>query len=373
MRILHLTNDYSGSTVYKNLFEALDELGIEQVVYNAVISKEKIGKNKIQFRESSSRIIYSKVLNIFTRINFYYKKRKILSDLGEKVQGVLNIDLIHAHTWFSDGAIAYELHKSCGIPYIIAIRSTDIDIFFEYLFYLRNYGIQILKSAKQIIFISESLKQKFLSNELLNRELSLFSGKIQVIPNGIPDFWLKNLHTQKEVNTKAKKLIYVGSFIKRKNVARLIRAVEVANQNGCEFSLTLVGRGSDKRSIRKQIKGKGYIANLGHLKQTELCDVFRQHDIFAMPSYNETFGLVYIEALSQGLPIVYSKGEGIDGLYGLEIGESVDPYSVHDIYRGITKVANNFSLYKINGPQIVLNHNWKTIARKYQDIYLNTK
>ena len=45
--ILHIANDYSGSTVYKNLIKELDNLGLSQVVYHPIKEKSRIGKNKI--------------------------------------------------------------------------------------------------------------------------------------------------------------------------------------------------------------------------------------------------------------------------------------------------------------------------------------
>ena len=54
----------------------------------------------------------------------------------------------------------------------------------------------------------------------------------------------------------------------------------------------------------------------------------RSCSVFAMPSIFETFGLVYLEALSQNLPVVYTKGQGIDGMFDNTVGIGVDPLSV---------------------------------------------
>lgn len=54
------------------------------------------------------------------------------------------------------------------------------------------------------------------------------------------------------------------------------------------------------------------------LWKKQLREAFSISDIFVMPSKPETFGLVYVEALSQGLPILYAKGEGFDGYFDEE-------------------------------------------------------
>ena len=63
-----------------------------------------------------------------------------------------------------------------------------------------------------------------------------------------------------------------------------------------------------------------------------------------MPSFHETFGLVYIEAMSQGLPIIYTKGEGIDGYFKeATVGYSVNPKDVKNIVKKIEMIIHNYN------------------------------
>jgi len=72
--ILHITNDYSGSTVYKNLVGELDKLGSFQIVYNPIKEESRVGKNKIELNVKDSEIIYSHILN--KTIDRIFSKRK---------------------------------------------------------------------------------------------------------------------------------------------------------------------------------------------------------------------------------------------------------------------------------------------------------
>ena len=99
-----------------------------------------------------------------------------------------------------------------------------------------------------------------------------------------------------------------------------------------------------------------------------LCDIFKTHAAFTMPSIHETFGLVYIEALSQNLPIVYTKGQGVDGLFDDSVGVGVNPTSVAEIKEAIEVV--------LKSPQRYSNRNicfeqfrWNGIAEKYINLY----
>lgn len=72
----------------------------------------------------------------------------------------------------------------------------------------------------------------------------------------------------------------------------------------------------------------------------------RSCSVFAMPSIFETFGLVYLEALSQNLPVVYTKGQGIDGMFDNTVGIGVDPLSVEEIKNAIKMIYRIISIWQ---------------------------
>lgn len=86
-----------------------------------------------------------------------------------------------------------------------------------------------------------------------------------------------------------------------------------------------------------------------------------------MISHTETFGLVYMEALSQGLPVLYTKGQGIDKAFTFQIGESVDSKDLRNIVQGIKKIISN-QYNSINSIDFE-NFRWSNIALKYIKIY----
>jgi glycosyltransferase involved in cell wall biosynthesis len=367
--ILHISNDYSGSKVYNNLCSSLDKLGIRQTVYNPVQRTLPLGKNVIDFKIENSQIIYSPILSFYTRLNFCVKINRILHDISAKVD-LPKIRIIHAHTWYSDGAIAYEIYKRCNIPYIVTIRNTDLNLFFKYMLHLRKYGVDILLSASLIIFISPIYMKRFLESKTIQKYRHALKDKIEVIPNGIDDFWMDNVLERRTKLHTPVELLYMGSFTSNKNVMRLLQAVERLNLNGVKYNLKIIGSGGRKQnSILKYIKGKPFISYLGEVRdREELKKAFSNSDIFTMPSKSETFGLVYIEAISQGLPILFSINEGIDGCYD-NIGEGVNPLNIKDISNGIEKITDNFNKFQFHPLDIVQNHNWIQIAKKYNELY----
>lgn len=376
MKILHIANDYSGSKIYYNLVKNLDELGVEQMVYTPIRNKKHINGNYYSFKHDSSNIVYSNILTKYCRINFWHKKNKILSNIQR--QNLNNISLIHAHTWYSDGAIAYELNKLYGTPYIIAVRNTDINIFLSYMFHLRFYGRCIIKNASKIIFISPAHRKRVLSHPSMRKIRADIEAKSIVIPNGIDDFWLKNRYPQKlqRIDENIFKLIYVGNFNSGKNVERLIKSVLELNKNHkIKYQLTLIGGGGDREKIIRSLADKYRDIIFYKGKINDLCELleeYRHSDAFAMPSLAETFGLVYIEAMSQGLPVLYSQDEGIDGFFSSEYCVSCNPNDIRSIKESIERLRTNYSLFKIDFNFLSDSFNWGKIALTYAHIYKNS-
>lgn len=111
-----------------------------------------------------------------------------------------------------------------------------------------------------------------------------------------------------------------------------------------------VGKIVDKMYAEQLIKnGKGFVSYKNEVSVSELIKIYGENNIFIMPSHHETFGLVYPEAMSQGMPVIYSEGEGFDGYFknGF-IGYSVDPNNTNDIARNIKFIVDNYEYISKN-------------------------
>ena len=223
--ILHISNDYTGSKVYKNLVRELDYLGVRQIIYTPFREQSKVGSHQVDLTVDSSEIIYAAILNWHIDRFFYpYKIFKILKDVQSKID-LKKIKCIHAHTWYSDGGVAYFLSKKYNIPFVVTIRNTDINLFQEKLVYLRPLGKKILRHAKQVILISASYKERVLCQSSLRSMKSQLIDKLRVIPNGVDSFWLANSSPKKKRAIDATyNFLYVGKFTAGKQVPALQQA-----------------------------------------------------------------------------------------------------------------------------------------------------
>ncbi|MFV0186649.1 glycosyltransferase family 4 protein [Empedobacter falsenii] len=365
--ILHITNDYNLTKVHKELYKALDNSGVKQKIFIPLRNDKQIGKNHFKFLTNESDYIYSNKINLIHRIFFPYKISTLFKSLEKKID-LKEIKLIHATTLFSDGAIAYKLNKKYKIPYIVAVRNTDINFYFNNRKELIPLGINILKNASKIIFISESNRKAFINKEKIKPIRNIINSKIEVINNGIDEFWLNNIYPYQPTN--GYNFLFIGRFDKNKNVERLIDALsEVKDKKNIPITLNLVGgTGVNHKSVLEKISKLDWITYNGEIyDKNSLLEIIRNTNYFSLISHYETFGLVYLEALSQGKPILYTKNQGVDGVFELNLGERTDSKNLNEIIEKIEKLLSN-QYEDINS--IDFNKfSWISISEKYQQLY----
>lgn len=367
MNILHIANDFCYTKVHSNLYKALDARGIDQVVFTPVRKDTPVGKN--EFDGKHTRFVYANVVKPIHKFLYHRKAACVYKALCCDVD-LREVNLVHATTLFTDGIQAYKLYKEYGLPYMVAVRNTDINDFMRMMPHTWLDGIKILLHAEKIFFISSALKTKFESSFVIKPILSKIRHKLCLIPNGIEDFYLDNLSRNTNYN---KGVIYIGNFSANKNVKRLCEAlIELRQEDEFnDITLTLIGGGQDSNGDVSQVieENKDFIKYLGPIfDKAEICKILRQNSVFAMPSITETFGLVYVEALSQNLAVIYTKGQGIDGYFDASVGKAVKPLSVHDIKEALKSVLSNRDEYSNKSVEFE-KFRWEHIADSYYDFY----
>jgi len=363
MKILHINSYYNGSKFYKNLYDFQVNSGLDISVFlpvSSVIDNDK---------EYGSYTTISKNHNKYDRFFFQLKQNKIYRDIVNSYD-IKKFSIIHAHSLFTNGYIAMKLKKNFGIPYVVAVRNTDVNTFFKKMIHLRWIGFKILDNANQVVFLSESYKNEVLEKYVPNSKKAEINEKISVIPNGIDDFWFENICDEKdELQSYNLKLLQIGDIDKNKNIETTVKAVELLIEKGYRVKLDVVGKIKD-RTVFDKIKDLEFVNYLGTKSKEELLEIYRSNDIFILPSINETFGLVYAEAMSQGLPIIYSKGQGFDGQFeDGEIGYSVNPLDADEIADRVFKIKDSLHVCKGNIINSSKKFQWEVVNNDYNRIY----
>lgn len=380
IHVLHITNSYGGTEVYSNLIIALDKLGIQQTIFVPLNSKnhKRIDGKQLHFTVSDSIIIYSTALKKYHKFLYRKKINTILNEVEKNID-IKNINLIQAGLFCTDGAVAYELHKKFQIPYIVAVRNTDVNTYYKKMFWERSYFYSILENSAYIIFLSPKYKLTFL-NLLNNKNIDIINEKSIVIPNGVDSLYLENrIKLVKKINSPIR-FVFAGAFNRGKNIHKVISALDKLKEKGFNIHFSIIGKGlmyrnEDDNYVRKILeleKNRDWIDVFESKARNELIKIFEYSDIFVMPSIPETFGLVYVEALSQGLPIIYANGQGFDGYYNdRNIGYGVNPSDTKDISEKLELIINNFEKLSLNITKLNLEEDfsWKNISFFYLKLY----
>lgn len=363
MKILHINSYYSGSMFYKNLYDYQYRSGIDISVFVPLSSS--ISDRK----DFGSYTTLSKNHTKYDRFIFHLKQSKIYSDIINKYD-IKNFTISHAHSLFTNGYIAMKLKKDFGIPYIVAVRNTDTNIFFKKMFHLRRIGVEILINADRVIFLSKPYKDEVVQRYVPDKYRKEVNNKSSIVPNGIDDYWFDNIVSQKkEPSSTDLRLLQIGDINRNKNIETTVKAVELLIRKQYKVRLDVVGKVKDQKVFDK-FKDLNYVHYLGTKTKEELLEVYRSNDIFILPSINETFGLVYPEAMSQGLPVIYSKNQGFDGRFVEgEVGFSVNALNHVEISNRVLDILDNYSSLSKNSFQKSLNFKWETINSKYHGIY----
>ncbi|MCI8557252.1 MAG: glycosyltransferase family 4 protein [Lachnospiraceae bacterium] len=368
--VLQIANDYFGTKLYKSLFNALAEKDIRNIVFIPIKKGQGMKANSTASSEME-KLIVTPCFSQFDRLLFFSKQKKIISEIKKNVN-MGEINLIHAHTLFSAGYSALKLKKECGIPYITAVRNVDVNIFFEKIRFLRKTGIEIMREAAYIVFLSPAYRDTVLDNYVPSELRKSIETKCVVIPNGISPFFLENIYRNRKFDKGEIKLIYAGEINRNKNLRETIAAMKRLEKEGYNLSFTAVGDITDRRcsNILKDPLIK-HIPRCGHEK---LIEEYRKADIFVMPSITETFGLVYAEAMSQGLPVIYTRGQGFDKQFKEGyVGFSVDSGRPDELAENIKQIVDNYSAMSENCIKSCTRYSWSKIAEEYGGIYKRIK
>jgi glycosyltransferase involved in cell wall biosynthesis len=296
---------------------------------------------------------------------FFFTKVFKVSYLFLKKGLYKNLDYIHAHTLISDGIPAFILSRILNKKIVITVRGTDVHFFIRKSRLFKSIAKAILQKAEIVFFVSPSYRDRVIA---LYPDLD--TEKLLLLPNGVDDFWSKNTYEKSSYDNdfKAVNLLFVGRVTKQKNLEILLDFLRKYDDRN--YNLTIVGPNTlnwDFAAISQTIQKGNTINYIGEVKDlNELLQVYRKHDLFVMLSPSETFGVVYIEALTQGLPIIYTQGDGIDGYFEEgEVGYSCNHQSVEDLKAKIDLTLSNYEKICKNTKQTVARFEWEYLAQQY--------
>lgn len=367
MKTLQIATDYLNAKLYVSLFNALGKTGVNNIIIVPVQQDCVYRDFNDKGLNDGSKLIITPCFTQLDRMLYFSKQKKMLAAM-ERTVDLESINIVHAHTLFSAGYTSMKIKEKYGIPYIVAIRNTDVNVFFKRMKHLRGAGIEVLKKASMVVFLSPAYKKQVLEKYVPNSIRDEIEGKCKIIPNGISDVFLNNMGKTHDIDKKNIKLIFAGEINKNKNLIETIEAARILKEKGINVSITVVGNVTEK-SCQRWME-EPMVCHIPGCSQNMLLEYYRQADILVMPSHTETFGLVYAEAMSQGLPVIYTKGQGFDGQFpDGEVGYAVSDREPDKLADRIMQVIKNYKAMSQNAVSGTERFRWEKIACEYGEMY----
>lgn len=247
-------------------------------------------------------------------------------------------DIIHSqHIW-----IISEVALKYNIPVIITSHGSDI---MGYQFWPKFHPMmhEVVKNCKKIIAISENSKESITNIFKNNKE------KVVTIPNGYNEkIFYKEACNKEEILKEFKidkmydKIVcFSGRLAENKGVDLLLRAAK--NYENEHILTLIVGAGEELKNLKKlqeelELKNIVFLGNQNH---DTLRKIYNISDVCAVPSRKEAFGLVVVESIACGTPVVATNRGGIPNIINDSIGTLVEGENVTELGNAISKILNN--------------------------------
>ncbi|WP_339171890.1 glycosyltransferase [Anoxybacillus sp. FSL W8-1294] len=246
-------------------------------------------------------------------------------------------DLVHAHCALWGGYAAKLIAEKYKIPYIISEHSS-------------SYGLGKIKSWEE-----KYIRSAMENASLITTVSRGFSNTIQEYTNVqnievIPNFIDMDFFTLPPNRIEGEKFIFtsIGWLNKNKGFDLLIRAFHRAFKDQENVYLNIVGRGSERNNLLKIIKElrlENRVNLLGELNRQQIRDILWKSHCLVLASYVETFGIVLIEALATGIPVIASDTDGPSDIITKETGLIFRRGDIFSLEKKLQKLYNDYSFY----------------------------
>ena len=171
-------------------------------------------------------------------------------------------------------------------------------------------------------------------------------------------------------------VLTAGYLIERKGLRELVAAAGQLRRAGRSVQLAVVGDGPLRGALAEQAAAEGVadgVHFLGRVEHARLLALMARADLFALPSWDEAFGLVYTEAMAQGTPVVAGRDEGPedfieDGVSGYLVPVR-DPAALADIIAGVLDDPQKAAAVGEAGRAAALALSWERNARLTNEVY----
>ncbi len=307
---------------------------------------------------------------LFEQVDHYGKQTRELFK-----EGLPEFDVIHAHDWLCYGAgiVAKELS---GKPLVVHVHATEFDrcggnSVNQQVYDRERRGMH---AADHVIAVSE------LTRKIIIDKYGVDPTKVTVVHNGNsdaaknPKSRFKDLYKIRESGKKT--VLFAGRITIQKGVDYFVHAAKKVLEYEKDTQFIIAGSGD----MEEQIKGLTHHLGIaqhflftGYYKLDEQSDLFAAADVVVMPSVSEPFGIIPLESMSNGTPVIMSKQSGVAEVVTHAL--KVDFWDTDAMADKILSIIRHLVLKQTlshEGKRQVKDITWDKAAKKTASIYTRT-
>jgi len=271
-------------------------------------------------------------------------------------------DLVHVH---SLQYLKLQLSlKHLGIPSVYTCHSLVRKTARHYVYNPARQTL-MLRNSDCVVVPSEAEQKR------LHNIYSFCTAKTKVIHHGV------TTRRKKEHQPRKGSLLYVGRIVPNKGLEQLIDALAILCISYPEVRLFLIGKGRKNyvQSLKRRIKHRGLnkrVHWLGYMDHEMVQDEYSNYSAVVMPSKSESFGLVALEALARGIPLVSTRAGGLSNFVSSQVAHVIPKVHAPVIATTISSMWESPLLTRertVAGMQLSQKYQWSSAAFAYTQLY----
>src|ERR1700694_4808387 len=227
-----------------------------------------------------------------------------------KLHSVRPIDVIHAHVALPCGHAAALLSRRLNIPFVVTVHGLDVfntcSLGGIPAVWRRKVSVDVYRAARTVICISGKV-QEILKAGTPACSAIVYNGANPILFSPNPD----------EMEPFHPEILVVGTLLPSKGHELVLRALGRLKLSFPQLRCRIIGEGPERGRFEALARDLGIaqrVQFVGRQRRSEVAEAMRRCSVFALPSWNEGLGCVYLEAMSSGKPVVACRGQGIEEL-----------------------------------------------------------
>ena len=290
-------------------------------------------------------------------VSLIWRQARLLARLRKTER----LDVVHAQWWVPGGLSAWL----SGRPFVVTLHGMDV-VLLEQSAAARLVASRLLSAAAAVTAVSSDLARR------AARTVGLDPERIVVQPMPIDPGWLAGAAS----GGGGGGIVTVGRLTVRKRIPLLLEALARLQSAGRRLPLTIVGDGVERAALERRAAELGLgcqVRFLGELPPASVREAIEHADVFAFPALGEGLGLVAVEALLCGIPVVAARdGGGVcDVVPERGAGRLVEP-TAENIARAIEELISDPDARRLAAAAgAALRHRLEAgaVAERFEDLY----